>query len=118
VRVIERGSGADAFELLGADLDDSHPRGIVKMRNDVIRHGAIRCVGRPLPENGRFPVGVKVYLRCSLVSMGGDFQGEWGLIPGNYSVFLTFVAVIRLSPETIFAVPCSGILLAQLCVTN
>ena len=73
---------------------------------------------RSLPENGGIPVAVKVYLRCSLASMGGDFQGEWGVILGSYSVFLTFVAVICLSPKTIFAVPYSGILLAQLCVTN
>jgi hypothetical protein len=41
VWVIERWRGTDALEFLGANLDDADAGRVVKMRNDVIRHGAI-----------------------------------------------------------------------------
>ena len=42
VWVIEGWGGTDALEFLGAYLDDADAGRVVKMRNDVIRHGAIR----------------------------------------------------------------------------
>ena len=44
VWMIERRGGTDALEFLGADLDDAYSGCVVKMRNDVIRHGAIHLL--------------------------------------------------------------------------
>src|SRR6266852_8043854 len=39
MRVIERRRRPDAHEFPGADLDRRHPRIVVKMRDNLIRHG-------------------------------------------------------------------------------
>src|SRR5215475_8187556 len=41
--MIERRRCADALELLGADIDHGHAWSVVKMRNDVLGHGQVRC---------------------------------------------------------------------------
>jgi|ERR1700704_2985438 len=43
VGMIERRGCADALELLGADLDHGHTWSVMKMRNDVLGHGQVRC---------------------------------------------------------------------------
>lgn len=43
MRVVERRCGPYAHEFLGADLDHRHARIVVKMRNDVVRHGNPRA---------------------------------------------------------------------------
>ena len=43
VGMIERRRCADALELLGADLDHGHAWSVMKMRNDVLGHGQVRC---------------------------------------------------------------------------
>ena len=56
MRVIERGQGAHAHELPGADFDHRNARLIVKMGNDGVRHGRIpiRAAGGDSPGAG-FP---------------------------------------------------------------
>src|SRR5262245_9486368 len=52
VRMIERWRCADALELPGADLDHRHARRIVKVRNDVLGHGRVRCGAVHAPARG------------------------------------------------------------------
>jgi hypothetical protein len=45
MRVIERGQGADALELLGANLDAAEAFGVVEMGRGAVCHGQTCGVG-------------------------------------------------------------------------
>ena len=47
VRVIERRHGADAHELLGADIDDRNAEVVMEVRNDCIGHARLPCRAAP-----------------------------------------------------------------------
>src|SRR5205814_10436397 len=108
VRMIEGRNGSDALELPGADLDDGHSGRIVKMRNDVIRHAAIRCTlslsSLIIPKERRRDILHGASLYSIIDSLPGNCQRNEAYFPVIAPVFSFWGSAGR-RPTTISSLP-------------